>query len=74
MAQVGEVHGYLLNAVATYGELGNVTNWQQHLLPGLLTQPGQELARLLGEPLPADAMPSPGIRRPAAAVRANDPH
>ncbi|MCY2992252.1 MAG: hypothetical protein NTY19_30875 [Planctomycetota bacterium] len=58
VAQVGEVYRHLLNAVATYGEMGNVTNWQQHLLPGLLTQPGQELARLLGEDLPPDAVPS----------------
>lgn len=57
VAQVGEVHLHLLNAVATYGELGNVTNWQQHLLPRLLTQPGLELAKVLGEDLPPDAMP-----------------
>jgi hypothetical protein len=38
--------------------MGTVANWQQHLLPGLLTKPGDgELAGLLGEPLPADAEP-----------------
>jgi hypothetical protein len=35
-----------------------VANWEQHILPGLLTKPGEELADLLGEPLPADAQPS----------------
>ncbi|HUT46506.1 MAG TPA: hypothetical protein VMX36_09485, partial [Sedimentisphaerales bacterium] len=31
---------------------------QQHLMPTLLTEPGKELAKLMGEELPADAMPS----------------
>jgi hypothetical protein len=44
--------------VSTYGELGTVTNWQQHSLGRLLAAPGRELAGMLGEPLPADAMPS----------------
>jgi len=58
VAQVGLMHHYLLSTVTTYGELGTVTNWQQHNLPDLLVKPGQELAQILGEPLPADAMPS----------------
>lgn len=58
VAQVAEMHKHLLATVSTTGEMGNVTNWQQHNLPYLLTKPGEELARLLGEPLPADAMPS----------------
>jgi hypothetical protein len=58
VSQVAQVHKYLLSAVTTYGGMGNVTNWQQHLLPGLLNQPGEELASILGEPLPAGAMPS----------------
>jgi hypothetical protein len=62
VAQVAEVHQHLLNAVATYGEIGNVTNWQQHLQPTLLDQPGQELAAILGEPLPGDATPGTEYR------------
>jgi len=57
VAQAAEMHRYLLATVTTYGELGNVTNWQQHDLPMLLYDPGQELAKLLGEDLPADAVP-----------------
>jgi hypothetical protein len=34
-----------------------VANWNQHNLPGLLFKPGEELARMLGEPLPAEAQP-----------------
>jgi hypothetical protein len=58
VSQVAEMHGYLLATVSTYGELGNVTNWQQHNFPGLLVKPGEELAKILGGPLPEDCMPS----------------
>jgi hypothetical protein len=56
VAQVAELHRHLLATVSTPGELGTVTNWQQHILPTLLTAPGQELAKVLGEDLPADAL------------------
>ena len=58
VSQVSEVHRYLLATVTTNGAMGNVTNWQQHIMPKLLTEPGQELAKILGEDLPADAIPS----------------
>ncbi len=58
VAQVADVHRYLLATVSTNGAMGNVTNWQQHIMPSLLTEPGQELAKILGEDLPADAIPS----------------
>jgi len=58
---LGEVTGiylHLLATVSTPGEMGTVTNWQQQNMPLLVYQPGEELAKLLGEPLPPDAMPS----------------
>jgi hypothetical protein len=55
--QVAQTHELLLASLTTTGELGTIANWQQHLLPSLLTQPGKELAGILGEPLPAEAMP-----------------
>ncbi|MFH1716120.1 MAG: malectin domain-containing carbohydrate-binding protein [Planctomycetota bacterium] len=58
VAQVADVHRYLLATVTTNGGMGNVTNWQQHVMPMLLTGPGNELAEILGEDLPADAIPS----------------
>jgi len=58
VVQVADVHRYLLATVTTNGAMGNVANWQQHLMPTLLTEPGQELAKILGQDLPADAMPS----------------
>jgi hypothetical protein len=57
VAQVSEVHHHLLATVTTNGAMGNVTNWQQHIMPKLLTEPGKELAKILGEKLPDDAMP-----------------
>ena len=58
IAQVANVHRHLLATVNTPGAMGNVTNWQQHLIPTLLTQPGEELAKILGDDLPENAMPS----------------
>jgi hypothetical protein len=61
VAQVAELHRYLLATVSTYGELGTVTNWQQHLLPRLLLQSGEELAEMLGES-PAEEVPTQEYR------------
>lgn len=58
VARVADVHKYLLATVTTNGAMGNVTNFQQHIMPTLLTEPGKELAGILGEELPADAIPS----------------
>ncbi|MHC4572830.1 MAG: hypothetical protein ACYS76_01645 [Planctomycetota bacterium] len=64
VAQVADVHRYLLATVTTNGAMGNVANWQQHILPKLLTEPGDELAEILGADLPADAMPSTDYEGP----------
>ena len=58
VAAFAELHRHLLATVSNPGEMGNVCNWQQQTMPVLLTAPGKELAKLLGEDLPADAMPS----------------
>jgi len=58
VAQVADVHRWLLATITTTGGMGNVTNWQQHLMPTLLTQPGEELEKILGQELPEEAMPS----------------
>jgi len=68
VGQVAQVHELLLAAITTTGGMGTVANWQQHLLPGLLTKPGEELAGLLGEPLPADAEPSDSHNGPARLI------
>jgi hypothetical protein len=53
---VEKMYGHLLATVSTTGAIGNVSNWEQHLLPDLLEKPGKELEKILGEPLPDDAI------------------
>ncbi|MCC6125640.1 MAG: hypothetical protein IT426_11800 [Pirellulales bacterium] len=53
-----EMHRDLLATVSTPGEFGNVANWRMQTLPVVLEKPGEELAKMLGEALPAEAMPS----------------
>jgi hypothetical protein len=68
VAGVADVHRYLLAAVATNGGMGNVTNWQQHIIPTLLKEPGVELAGILGRELPGDAMPSKAYDGPLRLI------
>ena len=65
---VGVVFDRLLATVSTTGELGTVANWNQHNLPGLLTKPGEELANLLGGPLPAEAQLSQAYHGPTRII------
>jgi hypothetical protein len=65
---VGVVFDHLLGTVKTTGELGTVANWNQHNLPALLTKPGEELAKLLGEPLPAEALPARQYHGPTRII------
>jgi len=53
---ITEAQKYLFATISTTGEIGTVTNWQQHLLPALLDNPGKELVKILGENLPPEAM------------------
>jgi hypothetical protein len=52
-----ETHRLLFAFVSTYGELGNLANWQQHIIDFNFTQPAVALERLLGDTLPAAAQP-----------------
>jgi hypothetical protein len=65
---VGVVFDHLLATVSTTGELGTVANWNQHNLPGLLTKPGEELAKLLGEPLPAQGQLTQSYHGPTRII------
>jgi hypothetical protein len=68
VAQATELMKHLLSTVTTTGEMGTVTNWQNTILRQLLIEPGRELAKILGEELPADAMPGKGPSCPARLV------
>ena len=65
---VGGLFNHLLATVSTPGELGTVANWNQHNLPGLLRNPGEELARILGEPLPANAQLTQSYHGPTRII------
>ena len=65
---LGWVYDDLLATVSTTGELGTVANWNQHNLPDLLTKPGAELAKVLGEALPSDAQPSMQYHGPMRVI------
>ncbi len=65
---VEKMYDHLLATVSTTGGMGNVANWEQHLVPVLLEEPGQELAELLGEPLPADAQLRKEYRGPLRVI------
>ena len=51
VAAVKEVYGYLLSTVSNTGEMGMIVNWEQHLLPTLLDEPGEKLAKLMEWPV-----------------------
>ena len=68
IARLGKVYDHLLATVSNPGELGTVMNWEQHLIPDLLKKPGEELAKWLGEPLPADAQPPLGYKGPTRLI------
>lgn len=57
VTDLGEVYRHLLQTVSTPGELGNIANWEEHNLPGLLEKSGKKLADLLGTDIPAEAQP-----------------
>jgi hypothetical protein len=52
-----EIHRHLFAFLRTYGELGNLANWQQHIMDYNFEQPAAQLKEWLGEELPAEAIP-----------------
>jgi hypothetical protein len=50
VAAITEVYRYLLATVGNTGEMGTIVNWEQHLLPMLLDEPGEKLAKLMERP------------------------
>jgi hypothetical protein len=65
---LGKVYDHLLATVSNPGELGTIMNWEQHCQPDLLNKTGQELARLLGEAIPAEAQPTQTYHGPTRVI------
>lgn len=68
VAEVERVYRHLLAHVSNPGELGTVANWEQHILPPVLENPGRKLAEYLGEPLPLAATPSQEYDGPTRVI------
>ena len=64
---VEEVYDHMLAYVSMPGEMGTVANWEQHILPSVLEDPGQKLKQVLGE-LPAEAVPSDDYSGPSRII------
>ncbi len=66
--QLRTVHQHLFAFIETYGELGNLTNWQQHVMDLSFDKPAEELEKLMGEKLPLEAFPDKTPVYPARIV------
>ena len=53
--ELAYVQQFLLDTVYTKGEMGTVTNWQQHVFPMLLDPSAKALSEATGEPLAGKA-------------------
>lgn len=49
IAETGNAHKYLVSTISTWGELGTLTNWQQHVLPFHLIPQIKEIVKLTGD-------------------------
>ncbi len=47
--ELNEIHEYLLSSVTTWGGIGNITNWQQHNLPGQIMPQIKEIVKITGD-------------------------
>jgi hypothetical protein len=68
VASLKAIMGHLLATVSNTGELGTIANWEQHLMPPSIERPGEELAKLLGGDIPAEAQPSMSYDGPARII------
>jgi hypothetical protein len=58
MTELQDIHYFLLNTVTTPGGLGNIANWQQHIMYYYIDLPGEVLSYYFGEELPPDCWPN----------------
>ena len=58
ISDLREVYRYLISATTTWGEIGNISNWQQHVVPSQVKPNIVELARYTGDStLVSDLLP-----------------
>jgi hypothetical protein len=61
MKTLATVHEFLVQLVTSKGTLGNLTNWQQHVIPIFIGKQATELSTILGRELTAEEMPMTNI-------------
>jgi hypothetical protein len=49
--QLTEIHKFLISAVSNWGGIGNVTNWQQHIIPGQIMPQIRQIVQMTGDSL-----------------------
>jgi hypothetical protein len=48
-AELYDIHKYLISSVTTWGSLGNITNWQQHNIPGQILPQIKQIISITGD-------------------------
>lgn len=44
-----DIHRYLVSSISTWGEIGNITNWQQHVIPHQIQPQIREIVKLTSD-------------------------
>ena len=47
--ELREIHKYLISAVSNWGGIGNITNWQQHNIPGQIYPQIKQIVQITGD-------------------------
>ena len=51
VSSLTEIHKFLISAVSNWGGIGNVTNWQQHIIPGQILPQIRQIVQITGDSL-----------------------
>ncbi len=54
--ELENIHNYLLSSVSTWGSIGNITNWQQHNIPGQIMPQVRTITQITGDSLWAEGL------------------
>jgi hypothetical protein len=51
-----EIHKYLISSLTTWGSIGNIANWQQHIIPGQILTQISQVVKIIGDSLWVDGL------------------
>lgn len=46
-----DIHKYLISSLTTWGSIGNIANWQQHIIPGQILPQINQVVKITGDSL-----------------------